>query len=255
MQPYPDYPSDSTSTFPTIPETETETHHLLHHLLHPKNNPSVHLSGGGHPLNSTLEGIDVSNNNGLINWEQWRGHIDFAEIKATEGLTFDDPVFAENWRHALGLGVVRFAYHFGHPEEDPTRQAAFFTRTVHAQGMRDTDHFVLDLETTGGKSAIEISFWAYVFCREMNRLNPGKRIIVQTFPAFAEEGNCAKLGPWHLWIMDWNVPRPVMPIGPWDNWAFWQYTPGLGMTLDRDRFHGDVQDLHRFVTTTGPEGP
>jgi len=202
-----------------------------------------------------VEGIDVSDNNGLINWERWRGHILFAEIKATEGLTFDDPTFAENWSHALGLDLVRFAYHYGHPDEDPAKQAAFFTRTVRAQGMRDVDHFVLDLEVSRGKTPMEVSFWAYVFCREVNRLNPGKRVMVQTFPSFADAGFCAKLGAWHLWVMDWNVPEPSMPVGPWKNWALWQYAEGSGGGLDRDRFNGTPALLHRFVRSTGPEGP
>jgi lysozyme len=254
MQPYPDYPSDSTSTSPTT-AGETGIRHLPRQLIHLKNSLSGHLSGGAHPLNNTVEGIDVSNNNGLINWEQWRGHISFAEIKATEGLTFDDPTFAENWRHAFRLGIPRFAYHYAHPEEDPAKQAAFFTRVVRTEGMRSADHFVLDLEDNGGNSPMEVSFWAYVFCREINRLNPGKRILVQSFPSFIEAGHCAKLGPWHLWVMDWNVPKPVMPMGPWKNWAFWQYVQGTQGRLDRDRFHGTPLELETFVRSTGPEGP
>jgi len=200
-------------------------------------------------------GIDVSNNNGVVNWAEYRGKIQFAEIKATEGLSFDDGFFGSNWINARELGLFRFAYHFGHPGKDPAKQAAFFTSRVRNMGLLEHDNFVLDLEVNDGLPAEHVSFWGHVFCTEMNRLNPGHRIIVQTFPSFANEGNCASLGAWHLWVMDWLVPHPVMPVGPWRSWALWQYAEGRNGSPDLDVLNGDVEALRHFCRTTGKTGP
>lgn len=206
---------------------------------------------GGARMFNRPEGIDVSNNNGAFNWDAWRGHIDFAEIKATEGLSFQDPLFSVNWVKTRRVGLHRFAYHYGYPSSPPGAQAKFFTEFVREYGVNKGDNFVLDLEQNDGMKPMDVSFWAYTFCREMNRLNPGHRIIVQTFPAFANEGNCAKLGPWHLWLMDWNVPVPALPAGPWKTLALWQYAEGTRGGPDRDRYMGKPGTLTRFCHTTG----
>lgn len=199
--------------------------------------------------NPPAYGIDVSGNNGAVNWPAWKGKIQFAEIKITEGLDFRDADCLVNWRGAKAEGLVRFGYHFAHPEEDPAGQARWLIDTAdNIGGLETGDNLVLDLETTGGLSPVEVSFWAWTFCTEVNRLAPKHRCIVQTYPAFIEQGNCAKLGSWHLWVMDWGVPEPAMPVGPWRQWALWQYASG---PVDRDVFNGTHRALEQFVTHTG----
>lgn len=195
-------------------------------------------------------GIDVSNHNGMFNWHPWADSIRFAGIKCTEALDFVDPLYHQNMADTVRLGseFYRFPYHYGHPDIDPTEQARFFVDNAWP-AMKTTDHFALDLEYTGERSPVDVSFWAWTFCTEVNRLRPAHRCVVMTFPDFAEEGNCAKLGAWHLWVMDWGVPEPVMPVGPWREWALWQDSSGV---VDRDRFNGDAATLRRFCSTTGP---
>src|ERR1035441_260710 len=70
------------------------------------------------------QGIDISNIQGARwPWSAERGKIAFGMVKATEGLDFTDPDFAANWAAMLGLNrtLCRFAYHFFHPNQDPTR--------------------------------------------------------------------------------------------------------------------------------------
>lgn len=198
-----------------------------------------------------VHGIDVSNHNGRFNWESWAAHIRFAEIKCTEGLGFVDPLYHENMAMSKELGgeFYRFPYHYGHPDLDPADQARFFVDTAWPV-MEKTDHFVLDLEIMGeGRTPADVSFWAWTFCTEVNRIAPGHRCLVQTDPAFANEGCCAMLGSWHLWLMSWDVPQPVMPVGPWRKWAFWQYASGA---VDLDVFASSLDMLRGFCRTTGP---
>jgi lysozyme len=195
-------------------------------------------------------GIDVSNNNGIFNWADWKGKIQFAGMKATEGLTFKDDQFPRNWEYAKKYKLYRLAYHYGHPNLDPADQAKYFTDTVRAQGLQDHDNFYLDLEETDGMAPVDVSFWAWTFCTEMNRLNPGHRILVYTNRGFALEGNCAKLGGWGLWLADWN-PAPVVPP-PWRYWRFWQNT---GTGLDEDVFQGTMDEMEIFLGSSGRSVP
>jgi lysozyme len=187
-------------------------------------------------------GIDVSNNNGIFDWPTWRGFINFASAKATEGLDFQDEQFPRNWQYMRKLGIYRFAYHYAHPDLDPAQQARYLTDYVRKQGLYPHDNFLLDLEETGGLSPVDVSFWAWVFCTEINRLNPGHRVLVYCDASFAEAGNCAKLGGWGLWVANYGVPKPTVPA-PWKYWRFWQYS---GSGVDQDVWNGDDRTLAEY---------
>merc|ERR1719216_123105 len=59
------------------------------------------------------EGIDVSHHNGVVNWEDVnRAGKTFSIAKATEGKTFQDSRFLENWKGMDDVGMQRGAYHF-----------------------------------------------------------------------------------------------------------------------------------------------
>src|SRR4051794_25361600 len=79
-----------------------------------------------------LEGIDVSNHNGVIDWQAVKdAGISFAFIKATEGDAFVDRYFATNMARCRAAGVIPGAYHFYHHDIDPAEQADHF---VHVMG-------------------------------------------------------------------------------------------------------------------------
>lgn len=209
------------------------------------------LYGGGiSVIPNRARGIDVSNHNPNFPWHEWDGHIQFASIKATEGLSFLDPWFGYNWKGAASIGAFRFAYHYAHPNLNPVEQAKFLVNYVRQHGLGQHDNFVLDLEYPDGKFTPEqawgmtpsqVSFWAWVFCTTINRLTPN-RILPYVNPSFAEDGNCAKLGGWGLWIANYGVAEPTVPP-PWRFWRFWQYT---GSPLDLDFYNGDEMALAQF---------
>src|SRR5207302_10211851 len=65
----------------------------------------------------SLLGIDVSNNNGSINWTSVHGDgVDYAYAKATEGTGFTDSYFAGNMNNGKAAGLQMGAYEFCHPE-------------------------------------------------------------------------------------------------------------------------------------------
>src|SRR5947209_17300031 len=73
-------------------------------------------------------GIDVSNYQGPnVNWASVRSSgVAFAWAKATEALGFNDGDFTINATNAKGAGVYFGAYHFAHPTNSPSSEAAHF---------------------------------------------------------------------------------------------------------------------------------
>jgi lysozyme len=200
-------------------------------------------------------GIDVSDNNGDFDWHAWDSHISFAFIKATQGPIPEypggliDTQFERNMAGAKAIGLHRFAYHYFIPDRDPAAQARLFVETVRPH-LDLADNLMFDFEESGesaGMSVHEVAFAAWVFLREVNRLEPQHHIVVYTYPAFAEMGYCAMLAHWGLYIAHWGVPSPQVPP-PWKTWQFWQYAPGRNGTPDLDRFNGTEHELEIYCT-------
>ena len=76
-------------------------------------------------------GIDVSNHQGQIDWDDVAGdNIAAVYMKATEGRNFVDKRFAENWAGAAAAGIPRGAYHFFSVCSPGAEQAANFLKVV-----------------------------------------------------------------------------------------------------------------------------
>ncbi len=91
--------------------------------------------------------------------------------------------------------------------------------------------------------------YARNWCADVQRAS-GHTPVVYTFLSFAEEGNCAGLGHYPLWIAEPSAPagRPVVPK-PWSTWKFHQYgTTRVGTnTVDVNVFNGDTAALKQFA--------
>jgi hypothetical protein len=102
------------------------------------------------PVMALPEGIDVSNNNGRIDWDAVAGAgITFAIAKITEGTWFRDGYFAENWAEMKRLGIYRGAYHFARPSVRSAEQEAdYFLDAFELLGcaIETGDLLALDLE-------------------------------------------------------------------------------------------------------------
>ncbi|MDN5895243.1 MAG: hypothetical protein L0H93_14620, partial [Nocardioides sp.] len=65
------------------------------------------------PKAERTAGIDASHHQGDIGWNQVADHgIGFAYLKATEGSSFEDPAFADNWAAARAAGIRTGGYHY-----------------------------------------------------------------------------------------------------------------------------------------------
>lgn len=74
---------------------------------------------------SVQYGLDVSSNQGTINWTQVRNatpNRTFAFVRATQGddPAFDDRNFASNMTNGRAAGLLMGAYHVGYPNLNPS---------------------------------------------------------------------------------------------------------------------------------------
>jgi GH25 family lysozyme M1 (1,4-beta-N-acetylmuramidase) len=203
---------------------------------------------------ANAQGIDLSSFQPSFDWSAEKGRISFAFMKATEGATVRDPSFAANWQQAKALGIVRGAYHFAHPKNGAATDSRAFLDAVRPHGLTAGDLLALDLEVSDGLSPARVAEYARNWCADVQKAT-GHTPVVYTFLSFAQQGNCAGLGHYPLWIAEPSAPagRPAVPA-PWSTWKFHQYgTTRVGTnTVDVNVFNGDTAALKAFANPAPP---
>ena len=210
----------------------------------------------------TVAGIDVSHHEGAIDWARVAGAgVGFAVIKATQGVTFVDPLFADNWEQAGRAGLVRGAYHYFRPEDDPAAQADFLLATAGPPAYGDLP-LAIDLETASGLPADAVVARARTFLARLAE-RTGRLPLVYTSRAFftGALGGPAGFERYPLWAASWQASCPSIPDAPWRDWVLWQSSStgavaGIAGAVDLDRFNGSLAELRAFVAAPagGPDG-
>lgn len=220
---------------------------------------------------NVIAGEDRSSFQPVAGW----GSNAFAFSKATEGISWRDPAFAQNWANARAEGKVRGAYHFFHPADSPAVQAQFFYSTVSAHGLVAGDMLAADVEILAGADSTEdygtqaaaaraheglravpvtvpVGAGALAFLQELARLaGPSHRVIVYSdlFMAMNTLGACSA---YPLWIAAYSGAPPTV-INGWDTWTFWQPGPGGGPGGgDLDYFNGTRAQLQAWASPVLP---
>ncbi|HEX3131758.1 MAG TPA: GH25 family lysozyme [Thermoanaerobaculia bacterium] len=198
---------------------------------------------------SQATGIDVSHFQGTVNWtEVAASGIVFAFAKATDGITYLDPQFSVNWPAMKNAGLVRGAYHFYEPADDPASQAQHFLSNV----TLETGDLppVLDVEITGGVSSEEL--WSGVATwLQTVQTAIGRQPLLYTAPGFWNDNSPSlALTTYPLWLADY-ASQPTLPNG-WSTWHFWQHSqtgtvPGVSTSVDLDLFNGTLLQLQEWL--------
>lgn len=198
----------------------------------------------------TVPGIDVSYYQNDIAWKRVRrAGIRFAFIRTSDGLDHPDDRFAKNWAGAKRAGLMRGAYQYFRPDQDPTSQADMMIAVL----LRDPGELppVIDVENAGGKSPAELVARMKTWIERV-REKLGVEPIVYTGPEFwRDRAKNADLSAQPLWIAHYTRGCPTVP-SPWPKWTFWQHTdngrvPGIEGAVDLDMFAGTPADLEAFA--------
>jgi lysozyme len=203
---------------------------------------------------ATVEGLDVSYYQGKVNWASVKASgRAFAIARISDG-GYHDPDFATNWSGMKAAGLIRGAYPFFEPSQDPVTQANIVIAAVGKLGNGDLP-VTLDVEVTGSESASVINSRIHTWFDHV-KAGTGKSPIIYTGKYFWQDNvasNDFVNSP--LWIAAYGVSCPNIP-GPWTNWKFFQYTdkgsvPGIAGGVDLDKFNGTLADLEAFANGGG----
>lgn len=210
---------------------------------------------------TTVKGLDVSSYQGSITWASVKAAgNDFAIARISDGSALDSD-FATNWAGMKAAGLIRGAYQYFEPGQDPTTQANIVISAVGKLGNGDLP-VTADMEATGGQSAATIVAHLQTWVAAVEA-GTGKTPMVYTASGYwnSSVGGSTAFGSLPLWVANWGVTCPSMPTG-WSNWAFWQTSDtgsvsGISGAVDLDEFNGSLAQLQSFAgggTTTGDGG-
>lgn len=205
------------------------------------------------------EGIDVSNWQGYINYEQVKNDgIDIVYIKSSQGNNIVDTYFRINYNNAKANGLKVGFYHFltARNEEEAIKQAEFFSSVI--SNTSPDCKLAMDFEVFGNLTVSEVNNISQVFLERVKEIT-GKDVIIYSDTFNASNVFGAELAQnYPLWIAEYGVEIPRETN--WETWQGFQYTSrgiinGVSGYVDRDRFTDQIflQDNSQITPTEAVE--
>lgn len=183
-----------------------------------------------------IQGIDVSHDQGDINWTQVvNSGVQFVYHKATDGITWQDPMFDKNIQQLSDLKVDIGPYHFFEAEDDPHKQAQNLLATI--QGKPLTLAPMVDVEITQNQTSGQIQQRLKAWL-EIVQQATGCTPIIYSYKDFWQENIGPEFNDYPFWLADYSEEMDA-PQGI-ENLILWQFSetgqiPGITGNVDRDR--------------------
>lgn len=231
-------------------------------------------------MSYSISGIDVSKHQGSVDFKQVRDSGQrFAIVKATEGRSYTDPRFLENWQKLLELDgtFYRGAYHFARPDSvggaaDGKAEALDFCSALKAGGGYLTGCLppALDFEKYSDFDGKDNVPWVDAFVKTVeDELGRSPMIYTGKNIWRYEVSNSDAFKHIPLWLVAYSrsgidgegYPSSAMGSLPWDSFALWQWSgggnyaygpkvPGINggtRTVDLNWWHGTEEELAAFA--------
>lgn len=209
----------------------------------------------------TVKGIDVSVYQGTIDWTKVKttAGVDFAFIRVSDGLHSADSKFASNWANAKAAGVLRGAYQFFEPAQDPIAQADMLIQAMGTLGPDDLSP-VIDVEATGGKSPAQVAAAVDQWIVHVKAATGRQPIVYTGFYFWRDSVGGADETASPLWHAQYTSAACPNIAAPWTTWAIWQYSStgsvaGISGNVDMDRFNGTRDQLLAQLAAPTPPKP
>lgn len=180
--------------------------------------------------------------------------LSFVICRATDGITFTDEDFENNWETALNKGFIRGAYHFFESDDDPQAQVNHYLSVVDDLSANDLPPIV-DFEDDGihesqtDQEVIETLLKTLQILEKETNRTPIVYVNVYNGNKYLAGDEFAD---YTLWIADYSGnSSPEMP-GAWseDSWVLWQQSSDYminDVKNDLDLFNGSVSELKSFI--------
>jgi GH25 family lysozyme M1 (1,4-beta-N-acetylmuramidase) len=199
-------------------------------------------------------GMDVSGHQGNVDWQQWwnQGRR-FAYVKATEGISYRNPYFTQQYNGSYDTGMIRGAYHFALPNvSSGAAQANYFVDQGGGwSGDGKTLPGALDIEynpygaTCYGLSPSAMVSWIKSFS-DTYHSRTGRWPAIYTAANWwssctADQGDFSSTNP--LWVARYASAPGRLPYN-WRFYTFWQYTSS---PIDLNIFNGAYDRLQALA--------
>ncbi len=209
----------------------------------------------------TVEGIDVSYFQGKIDWSAVAASgRQFAIARVSDGTTFMDPRFRENWDGIRDAGMMRGAYQFFRPAQSATAQADIMIDAVGTLGPGDLPP-VVDVEVADGQSSATIVSKLQTWLDRVESAVGRKPMIYAASGFWNTIQGTGQFAGYPLWVANYGVSCPQMP-NTWNQWTMWQYTDtgrvsGISGNVDLNQFQGTLAELQALagIGDSDPEVP
>lgn len=204
------------------------------------------------PSNFPIHGIDVSRYQNYIDWDEVKAmqvgnvHINFAFIKATEGLGSVDIYYTRNWDKVQNTGLVRGAYHYFLATKSGKAQAENFVNVVELE--KGDLPPVLDVEQAYGVTPDKLKKNLKEFL-ETVELYYGVKPIIYTNVDFYNHFLKDDFDKYPLWVAHYlRKDRPRITR----DWLFWQHSEqgsvnGILTKVDFNVFNGDSTAFNHLL--------
>jgi len=204
------------------------------------------------PSEYEIHGIDVSRYQQTISWDMVKEmnvqniHLQFAFIKATEGIGNIDPYFKRNWKKSKQAGIARGAYHFFIATKDGRQQALNFIKNVPLE-TGDLPP-VLDVEQLYGTNPDQFRIQAKIWLDVVENYYH-VRPIIYTYLDFYDKNLKGYFDDYPLWVAHYLVQdKPRIKR----DWIFWQHNEkghvnGIDAYVDFNVFNGDSTDFKKLL--------
>lgn len=200
-------------------------------------------------------GVDVSNYQGVINWERLEEQgVKFAFIKATEGSGHTDESVDRNLENIKDTNILHSCYHFFSFDSSGETQAENFINAV-GKDMINLPP-VVDIEYYGDKSSNkptseETEKILTPLLKELEEYYGVKPVIYTTMPVYFRYVK-ENYGDYPLWIRCTQLEPDLI------DWKFWQYSDkgklegyyGEEPCIDFNVFCGSIDELRSFGEVT-----
>jgi len=177
--------------------------------------------------------------------------VHYAFIRVSDGAARPDPTFARNWAEAGRVGLVRGAYQYFRPLEDPEEQADLLLEAIGSPAARDLPP-VIDIEVSDGVAPRELARSINRWMARVFKATGVRPLIYTSAKNWSQLVAGSRQFRRHaLWIAHYDTECPNTPAA-WRRWTIHQSSQqatvaGIAAPVDENRFQGSRRALARMA--------
>ena len=173
--------------------------------------------------------------------------LQFAIFRATMGNEATDKNFAHFFDEAKKHQLIRGAYHYYRPDEDPVLQAQSYLKNAPLQTgdlLPIIDVEQLPKTKTKEQFITDIQKWMDIVEKHYQR-----KPILYTYISFYEDYLYPTFKQYPLWVANYNNVAAPTSVFKWQLWQFTEngITAGAKAKIDFNIFNGNIVQLNEFL--------